>query len=87
MARSTAGSTGRSDWAATATCSAKAPNSADPITRSPTVQLSTPAPTERTVPANSLPTVNGSGMVIWYRSATTSTSGKLTAAAATSTTT
>ena len=65
VARSTAGSTGWRDAAATAICSAKAPNSAEPITRSPTATLSTPVPTERTVPANSLPTVKGSGMVIW----------------------
>ncbi len=71
----------------TATRSANAPNNTEPITRSPTRQLVTPGPTDDTVPANSLPTVKGTGMVTWYRSATTRTSGKLAAAATTSTTT
>ncbi len=85
--RSMAGSTGCRAPADTTTWSAKAPNSVEPITRSPTARPSTPGPSEATVPANSLPTVNGTGMVIWYLSATTRTSGKLAAAAATSTTT
>ena len=37
--------------------------------------------TSATTPANSLPGTKGSGAVIWYSSAITSTSGKLTAAA------
>ena len=36
-------------------------------TRSPTCQPLTPSPTAATVPAISLPGVNGSGGLIWYR--------------------
>ena len=47
----------------------------------PTASPSTPGPTARTVPANSLPGVKGTGTWTWYWSATTRTSGKLAAAA------
>ena len=46
---------------------------------------STPSATSSTTPTNSLPGTKGGGTVIWYRSATSSTSGKLTAAARTRT--
>src|SRR4051812_42692824 len=62
--------------------SAKAPTSAEPKTRSPGATRSTPSPMASTVPANSLPGTNGGGTLIWYLSATSRTSGKLTAAAA-----
>ncbi|MEZ5141501.1 MAG: hypothetical protein R2726_03140 [Acidimicrobiales bacterium] len=39
-------------------------------TRSPTSTSSTPSPTAATVPATSLPGVNGSGGLIWYCPAT-----------------
>ena len=63
--RSTAGSTGSKAAADTATRSANAPYRTEPITRSPTARPSTPGPRDDTVPANSLPTVKGTGMVTW----------------------
>src|SRR5262245_38900578 len=56
-----------------------------PITRSPTDTPSTPSPTQATTPANSLPGTKGTGALSWYLFATSSTSGKLTAAAETRT--
>src|SRR5687768_4182197 len=78
-----------SDASGTTTSSAKAPASVEPNTRSPTAKPAapddTPGPTDSTVPANSLPGTNGVGTSIWYSLATSSTSGKLTAAAPTRT--
>ena len=51
----------------------------DPVARRD--HASTSSATSVTTPANSLPGTNGVGTVIWYWFATSSTSGKLTAAA------
>src|SRR5436189_5692518 len=71
--------------AATTISSANAPTNPVPKTRSPTPTALTPSPTSSTTPANSLPGTNGGGTLSWYLSATSKTSGKLTAAAATPT--
>src|SRR5262249_35548261 len=70
---------------ATTISSAKAPASAVPATRCPTATPVTPSATSSTMPANSRPGTNGAGTLIWYSSATRSTSGKFTAAACTCT--
>src|SRR5216684_8317569 len=57
------------------------------MTRSPGRTLLTPAPTSFTTPASSLPGENGSGGLSWYLFWMMSTSGKLTPAALTDTTT
>src|SRR3954469_20474999 len=57
------------------------------MTRSPGRTLVTPAPTSFTTPASSLPGENGSGGLTWYLFWMMSTSGKLTLAAFTDTTT
>ena len=57
------------------------------ITLSPARQPCTPAPTSLTTPASSLPGENGSGGLNWYLFWMMSTSGKLTLAAFTDTTT
>src|SRR5204862_2563233 len=57
------------------------------MTRSPGRTLVTPAPTSFTTPASSLPGENGSGGLNWYLFWMMSTSGKLTLAAFTVTTT
>ena len=67
------------------TSSAKAPAMVVPTTRSPTARSPTPSATSATTPANSLPGTNGVGTVSWYSFATSSTSGKFTAAASTRT--
>ena len=64
---------------ATTISSAKAPTMVDPNTRSPRSRPSTPSPSSTTVPAYSLPKMNGVGTETWYVLATTSTSGKFTA--------
>ena len=66
----------------TTTSSANAPTITVPVTRSPTATPCTSGATSVTVPASSLPGTNGVGTVTWYWSATRSTSGKFTAAAA-----
>src|SRR5512134_29397 len=57
------------------------------MTLSPVRQPWTPAPTSFTTPASSLPGENGSGGLNWYLFWMMSTSGKLTLAAFTDTTT
>ena len=79
------GGTARTAAAATVTSSAKAPTITVPATRSPTASPTIPSATSVTSPANSLPGTNGGATVTWYLSATSSTSGKLTAAARTAT--
>src|SRR5215475_3146119 len=57
------------------------------ITASPGLTCVTPPPTDFTTPATSLPGENGSGGFTWYLFWMISTSGKLTLAALTDTTT
>src|SRR3954463_9944759 len=57
------------------------------MTRSPGRILVTPEPTSLTTPASPLPGENGSGGLNWYLFSMMSTSGKLTLAAFTVTTT
>jgi hypothetical protein len=71
--------------AGNATCSAKAPTIVWPKTKSPGFTAFTPAPTEHTTPASSLPGMNGGWSEIWYLFWMMSRSGKFTAAACTST--
>ncbi len=71
--------------APTTTCSANAPTSVAPNTRSPGVRAVTSSPTSSTTPLNSLPGVNGGGCEIWYLSSSIKRSGKLIAAARTAT--
>src|SRR6185503_1875782 len=78
---------GRSREASVLTSSAKAPYVVNAITLSPGRNAFTPAPTSFTTPASSLPGENGSGGLNWYLFWMMSTSGKLTLAAFTATTT
>ena len=57
------------------------------MTRSPGLTPVTPSPSDFTTPAISLPGENGSGGLTWYLFWMISTSGKLTLAAFTATTT
>lgn len=69
-----------------ATTEAKPPRNGKAATRSPSVN-SLPTGADRTRPATSEPGTNGRSGVIWYWPRVSSTSGKQTPAAATSTTT
>src|SRR6476619_104147 len=71
----------------TLTSSANAPCPVIAITGSPGFQRVTPSPTDLTTPASSLPGENGSGGFTWYLFWMISTSGKLTLAVLTETTT
>src|SRR5581483_12059463 len=73
--KSTSAGTLRSDRAGATTSSANAPTNPPPRTRSPTDSSATDGPTAATVPANSLPGMNGSGADAWYRLPTMSASG------------
>src|SRR5262245_6717958 len=69
------------------TSSANAPYEVIAMTRSPGATCRTPAPTSLTTPASSLPGENGNGGFTWYLFWMMRTSGKLTPAALTDTTT
>src|SRR3970040_989975 len=69
------------------TSSAKAPKVVKAITLSPGLTFFTSGPTSFTTPASSLPGEKGSGSLNWYLAWMMSTSGKLTLAAFTDTTT
>ena len=73
--------------ASTATSSANAPYPVIAITRSPGFTFVTSSPTWSTTPASSLPGEKGSGGLTWYLFSMMRTSGKLTLAAFTETTT
>ena len=73
--------------ASTRHSSANAPWVANAITRSPGFALATPGPTAFTTPAISAPGVNGGVALTWYLFWMMRTSGKLTLAAFTDTTT
>src|SRR5262245_27709051 len=78
---------GRTRNASSATSSAEAAYTVNAITRSPGLTWVTAAPTAFTTPASSLPGENGSGGLNWYLFSMMRTSGKLTLAALTVTTT
>src|SRR5688572_16188420 len=78
---------GSSRPSSTLTSSANDPNVVKAMTRSPTFTRLTPSPTALTTPEHSLPGENGSGGFTWYLFWIIKTSGKLTLAAFTPTTT
>ena len=78
---------GTSRAAGTTHSSANAPNATFATTASPGLACVTPLPASFTMPASSTPGVKGSGGLNWYLPWIIRTSGKLTPAALTSTTT
>src|SRR4029453_13217312 len=81
------GGTGSRRFTSTFTSSAKAPYPVIAITGSPGFQRVTPSPADLTTPASSLPGKNGRGRFTWYLFWMINTSGKLTLAVLTETTT
>ncbi len=87
VSKSMPGGIGIRACAGTASCWPKPPVAVKAMTRSPTLKPVTSGATALTTPATSLPGVNGSSGLNWYLPWMISTSGKLTPAACTSTTT
>src|SRR5690606_1745535 len=77
---------GNTAWVGTATVSAKPPKPGNAATRSPG-RTEAPSGAERTTPATSVPGTNGSSGLYWYNPRVCNTSGNVTPAACTSTTT